>query len=496
MPPPHPPAGVVPDPDRLVVQPRPRHAQERGEVGVDPQPRGDALLVGEAPGQYGGGGESGRVHDEAGLDPPVRDVPVQVVHAPRGDRDLVAVVRIAPQERAGVLVQLLRRDHAVAAHDVGLDLPRHHVGTAGQSGEPGSVSGRVERMAVADGAVEDRQQRAGELVHDVVAVAADREQSTGRPPDVRRVVGEDLRREDGADGQHALAGGPVGPQELPPGVLVGEIGAGQGSAEEELHPVGVHPPGMTYRDGRVKSPSRSATEGLPVGGQVTARVAARASAGVEPAGEPVGVAPFEFVEQALAQARDLAPGRAGGGLEQGEVAAPPGQAQLRGGQCLGCPAGRLFGSREDLGTLDGPGPWRGGPAVPSPQPVPRRQRGQEQQHEEHGSGGRPQQHCHAREHQACDEGGPAEAETGTPIGAAARCDVRVRRLLSPERGRDGADEHTHHSPSEHRRRTRHDTDRSQAEADCGSHGPGNSSDQHKDAPSPRVVSGDTPGSGA
>ena len=62
--------------------------------------------------------------------------------------------------------------------------------------------------------------------------------------------------------------------------------------------------------------------GLPVGAQVAARVTAGAGAGVEPAGEPVAVASFELVEQALAHTHDLPAAGACRNVEQRGVAAP------------------------------------------------------------------------------------------------------------------------------------------------------------------------------
>ena len=90
--------------------------------------------------------------------------------------------------------------------------------------------------------------------------------------------------------------------------------------------------------------------GLPVSAQVAARVAAGAGAGVEPAGEPVAIATFELVEQALAHVHDLAAAGARRNVEQREVAAPPRQTQLRSGQRLERQRGWLFSGRHDLRT--------------------------------------------------------------------------------------------------------------------------------------------------
>jgi len=71
-------------------------------------------------------------------------------------------------------------------------------------------------------------------------------------------------------------------------------------------------------------------------------------------------------------------------------------------------------------------------------------------------------------------------------------DVTVRGVLPPQRGRQGADKHTHHNPSHCRRRTRQDSDRSQHETGGGRHAVGNSSEHaglHDHEPAMGVRSG-------
>jgi len=140
--------------------------------------------------------------------------------------------------------------------------------------------------------------------------------------------------------------------------------------------------------------------GLPVSAQVAARVAAGAGAGVEPAGEPVAIATFELVEQALAHVHDLAAAGARRNVEQREVAAPPGQTQLRRGQRLEPHRKWRFSGRHDLQTPGCPGLPSGRTPVPSPQPGPSKGRGQEQERKDDDSADRAQQRPQADEYQA------------------------------------------------------------------------------------------------